>query len=107
MGRSDQRFEYNSLSSEQGNSVAMCNLGYCYEKGIGTDENKTKAFELYEKSANIGNCPAMKNVGSYYEYGWGGVTKDLNKARECYTKAAAQGCTGAQKALDELNAQEE
>ena len=98
-------FEYLSLSAEQGNSTAMFNLGYCYDQGEGTDENKTKAFELYEKSANLGCCIAMKNVGVFYEDGLGGVTKNLNKAKEWYTKAAAQGDKAAQTNLDELNAQ--
>ena len=74
----------------------MSNLGYCYSQGEGTDVNKTKAFELYEKSANLGFCTAMCNVGNYYKKGWGGVAKDLNRAREWYTKAAAQGHTKAQ-----------
>ena len=100
-----KRFEYYSLSSEQGNSVAMCSLGYCYSNGVGTDVNKTKALEWYEKSANLGSCVAMNNVGMYYHNGFGGVTKDLNRAREWYTEAAAQGNTDAQIELDELNAQ--
>ena len=33
-----------------------------------------------------------------------GVTKDLNKAKEWYTKAAAQGHKKAQTHLDRLNA---
>ena len=32
-----------------------------------------------------------------------GVTKDLNKAREWYTKAVAQGDAEAQNCLDRLN----
>ena len=99
-----KRIEYYSLSAEQGNSLAMLNLGYCYSKGEGTDVNNTKAFELYEKSANLGYCNAINNVGVLYKYGWGGVTKDLNKAREWFTKAVAQGHTEAQINLDELNA---
>jgi hypothetical protein len=99
----EKRFECHSLSSEQGNSMAMLNLGYCYSKGEGTDVNKTKAFEWYEKSANLGCCTAMYNVGMYYQHGRGGVTKDLNKAREWYTKAAAQGSASAQEALNKID----
>ena len=46
----------------------------------------------------------MSNVGECYRDGIG-ATKDLVKAREWYTKAAAQGNTDAQIDLDELNAQ--
>ena len=41
--------------------------------------------------------------GNCYKNGWG-VTKDVNQAREWYTKAAAQGYANAQTALDRLNA---
>ena len=101
-----KRFEYYSLSSEQGNIRAMNSLGYCYEQGIGTDASKTKAVEWFEKSANLGYCVCMKNLGMYYKKGLG-VTKNLNKAREWLTKAADQGYTDAQTALDDLNNQQE
>ena len=44
----------------------------------------------------------MFNLGNCYKNGRG-VTKDLNKAREWYTKAAAQGHEQAQTELDSLN----
>ena len=80
----------------------MNNVGFCYYNGFGCDQNKTKAFEWYEKSAQLGYTSAMWNVGNFYEIGIG-VTKDLNKAKEWYTKAAAQGNVRAQEKLDTLN----
>jgi uncharacterized protein len=96
--------EWYAKSTEQDNSVAMNNLGYCYHLGIGVDEDKTKAFELYmyEQSALLGNSAAMFNVGVCYEDGEG-VTIDMNKAKEWYTKATAQGNTNAQTQLDLLD----
>ena len=86
----------------------MNNLGACYQHGQGVDEDKTKAFELYEQSALLGCSGAMTNVGAEYEAGrWQdgeGVTKDLNKAKEWYTKGAAQGNADSQNKLDALNA---
>jgi len=64
--------------------------------------NLTKVFEWYEKSAKLGYSRAMLNVGACYKNG-DGVTKDLNKATEWFTKAAAQGRVSAQAALDRLN----
>jgi len=64
----------------------------------------TKAFDyiLYEKSAHLGHNTAMYNLGTCYE-GGRGVTKDLNQARDWYTKAAAQGYyANAQPQLDRL-----
>ena len=46
----------------------------------------------------------MYNVGACYQLG-SGVAKDLNKAKEWYTKAAAQGQPNAQPRLDLLNTQ--
>ena len=100
--------EWYSKSSEQKNPVAMNNLAACYQHGEGVDEDKTKGFELYEQSALLGCSSAMTNVGECYEDGrWQdgeGVTKDLNKAKEWYTKGAAQGNADSQNKLDALNA---
>ena len=75
-------------SVEQGNSVAMNSLGYCYNEGKGCDQNLTKAFEQYEKSAKLGYSAAMYRVGICYENGEG-VKRNSNKALEWYTKAVA------------------
>ena len=45
----------------------------------------------------------MSNLGYRYEQG-DGVTKDVNQAREWFTKAAAQSQPNAQPNLDQLNA---
>ena len=44
----EKRFECHSLSSEQGNSMAMLNLGYCYSK---VDVDLVQAMNWYKKSA--------------------------------------------------------
>ena len=49
----------------------------------------TGAVEWLKKSAQLGNSRAIYNVGNCYEKG-DGVAKDLTKAREWYTKAAAK-----------------
>ena len=48
----------------------------------------------------------MNNLGDCYKDGEG-VTKDLNKAKEWYIKAAAHGDEDAQEKLDELKFQQE
>jgi len=54
---------------------------------------------LYEQSALLGDSTGMYNLSICYEEGEG-VTKDLNKAKEWYTKAAAQGYEAAQTKLN-------
>ena len=46
----------------------------------------------------------MNMLGDINRDGELGLTKDLNNAREWYTKAAAQGHVAAQQSLDELDA---
>ena len=97
-------FELYIKASEQGNIFAMTELGNCYYRGQGCNEDDTngaKAVEWFEKSAHLGDSIAMANLGLCYEEG-SEVTKDLSKAREWYTKAAAQGHAGAQTQLDQL-----
>jgi len=83
--------EWYSKSSEQKNPVAMNNLGTCYRRGEGVDKDKTKALELYKKSALLGYCRGMRRR-----------IKDMNKAKEWYTKAAAHGDADAQTKLKNL-----
>ena len=71
-------------------------MGFSYTNGLGCERNESKAVELYERSAHSGNSGAMYNLGRGYEYGYG-VTIDLNKAREWYTKALAQSDEGEHK----------
>ena len=47
----------------------------------------------------LGNSTAIYNVGVFYAEGRG-VTKDINKAKERYAKAAAQGHDDAKTQLD-------
>src|SRR5581483_4166746 len=73
-----------------GNTNAICNLGYCYANEIGTDINKQKAFELYQKAADLGNASGINNLGNCYA---DEIGTDINKqkALELYQKAADLG----------------
>ncbi len=77
-------------------------LGYCYSNGIGTNIDKQKAFELYEKAANLGNETAQYNLGVLYENG-DGIEKNIDKAIYWYVKSAKQGDQDAQNRLEKLN----
>ncbi|GES91007.1 kinase-like domain-containing protein [Rhizophagus clarus] len=65
-------------------------LGCCYDSGIGTDIDKEKAFELYQKAANLGNSHGISNLGWYYEKGFIACI-DKKKAFELYQRAADLG----------------
>jgi TPR repeat protein len=57
---------------------------------------------MYTYLEKLGNSLGMCNVGTCYENGVG-VAKDMNLAKEWYSKAAAQGYDRAQVALGNLS----
>ncbi len=77
-------------AAENGNLNAKIQLGYCYEKGIGTEINKEKAFELYKEAAENGNLNAKIQLGYCYEQGIG-VEVNKEKAFELYNEMAKKG----------------
>lgn len=85
-------------SAEQGNPLAQCNLGWCYETGNGVTKDYNQAVDWYRKSAEQGEAVAQRNLGMCYEYGYG-VEKDYNQAVNWYRKSAEQGHADAQCSL--------
>ena len=76
-------------------------LSYCYETRIGTNVNKKKAFDLYQKAANVGNSQAQYNLAFMYEFGYG-TAIDMNKAFHWYKKSAEQGNEEANNRMDDF-----
>lgn len=62
-------------------------LAYCYDEGLGVEQNYTEAFELYLKSAEMGDAIACYNVGDYYAEGRPGVEISLIEAHRWFVKA--------------------
>ncbi len=88
-------FLYYTASAEKGNAAAMCNLGFCYERGIGTPKDLQCATYWYRKAAEGGNPTAQCNIAYCYEAGMG-VAKEPQKAFYWYNQAAAQGVVRAE-----------
>ena len=93
--RFKKAFSWYKKSAEQGFAQAQCQLGYCYHKGYGCDQDDCKAFEWYTKSTEQGYAPAQLNLGCCYDEGKG-CDQDYNKAFEWYKKSAEQGYAPAQ-----------
>ena len=85
-----QAFELIEKAAAQDLPEAVCQLGYCYEKGFGTQVNLLRAFENYKKSAEMGVAAGQNNLGYMYEHGFG-TQRDPVKAVACYEQAARQG----------------
>lgn len=81
--------------ANRGKRIAQFNLAVCYEKGEGTRQDSTKAFEWYQKAAFQGHTEAQFNLALYYQKGKRTI-QDLSKAFEWYQKAALQGHIEAQ-----------
>ena len=90
------------IAAEQGYADAQCNLGYCYERGLGVEKDPKEAVKWYRKAAEQGFARAQYNLGLCYEYGTG-VEKNPTEAVKWYRKAAEQGYERAKSALQRLN----
>ena len=90
---------YRQLAKD-GNTDAQVNLGICYMKGMGVEQDNKKAFNLFKTAAaqrqrgallpaEQGNVYAQSNLGICYRKGLG-VQQDFNQAFKWYKKAAEQ-----------------
>ena len=66
-----------------------------------TNEDYSRAFFLYRPLAENGDASAQYKLGLMYENGQG-TKRDMEKAREWYEKAAANGDEEAKEALKNL-----
>lgn len=84
----DLCYKYYLMAAEQGNSLGENNLGWCYEKGYGVEQNYEEALKWYEKSAAQNNGYGASNAAHMYLMGLG-VEPDMDKALH-YTIIGAQ-----------------
>ncbi len=77
-------------SAEAEDPRGMNALGYCLQRGIGTEQDYKAALKWLEKANVAGNAEGANNLGNSYCLGWG-VGVDESKALELYRKAAEAG----------------
>ena len=85
-------------AAEQGYAIAQYKLGYCCEKGIGTEKNDKEAVNWYRKAADQEVVEAQNCLGHFYLYGEG-VEKNYAEAAKWYRKAAEKGHAESQSQL--------
>jgi len=85
-------FLYYTQSAESGYAKAQANLGYCYDKGIGTRINLTEAKRWYKRSAEQGNLIGQINYAQkLLDEGIKTKTRSIiETAREWFKKAYEQ-----------------
>jgi TPR repeat protein len=88
--------------AEQGDPEAALKLGLLLNNGSVSTEAYGQASRWFQKACELGSLPGCHNLGIAYEYGNDGVVKDLNKAYECYLKAAERGYMQSQYNLSSL-----
>ena len=79
----------------KGDAIALCNLGYRYEKGNGVPQDYTEALKWYRRAAKQGQASAQCNLGQMYYHGKG-VRTNLPEALKWFLKAANQDDASAQ-----------
>ncbi|MCQ2914952.1 MAG: sel1 repeat family protein [Alphaproteobacteria bacterium] len=87
--------EFNRLISTENNEEARYQLALLYEQGIGLEENKDKALNMFKQAAQNGNEKAALKLGNAY-YTGKGLEKNYADAINWYMKAAQKGNYAAQ-----------
>ena len=86
----DKAVRYYQMGADLNNPEAICNLGYCYEKGQGVILSFKKATELYRQAAAMNHPRATRMLAACYLEGTG-VDKDVNEALKLFSTAAELG----------------
>lgn len=88
------------LAAAAGEPVALFNLGYTYEKGLGVDRDPEISVQWYDRAAVLRNAAAQKGVADFLEDGLRlNGHADVAEAMRWYAAAAAQGYPLAQSNL--------
>lgn len=91
--------EWYAKAAKQGHIISQNILEERHAQELAASDESP--FALFEKKARAGDAQAMFIVGRYYEEGIG-IAKDIEKAKEWYTKAKKRGNAAARKALEDL-----
>lgn len=89
-------------AADMGNEAAQVTLGAQFMQGTGgLSKNPEEALVWFKKASEKNYPPAIYQMGAAYEFG-AGVSKDIDTARDYYTKAAKSGLKDAEVALSRL-----
>lgn len=87
--------------AEDGDAGALVALGQMYEKGLSTEPDYFRAYDLYEAASEEGDALAPYRLGELYARGFG-VARDYGEAARWYALAGARGNAAALVALGRL-----
>ena len=95
-----------TIAAELGHAGAACNLGYCYQEGIGCKKDPRLAVKYYRMGAELGSSAAKLNLGVCYLKG-AGVPYSYKEARACLVFAKEHGHASAEGLLKEMEARKQ
>ena len=72
-------FEYFRRAAAQRDPNGFINLGTCYLRGLGCDQDMVMAFGCFKSAAEAGHPEGMDNVSACYQFGHG-VKKDAERS---------------------------
>ncbi len=96
------RLDQLSAKASSGDAAAACELGQIYLDGDGVKKSNKTAFTYFRQSAELGNAEGMYMTGWCYRMGRG-TSKNLDLAKEWWTKAAAKGHSRAIRDVKEFD----
>ncbi len=79
-----------ALSASMGYTPASVALGFCYEEGLGVQQDRRRAFLWYERAAKEKDAMAEYRVGRCYLHGIG-VNRNFKAAHAYLRRAASAG----------------
>ena len=94
-GRYAQAMKIWQPLADDGDAVAMFNIGVLHAQGLGLSQDATVAVDWYRKAADRGYAPAQFNLGASYHNGHG-VKRNDELAASWWQLAADQGEVQAQ-----------
>ena len=86
-GAEETAFECYKAACKLGNTVAMGNLGYCYQFGKGVKINYRLAAYCYERAGERDDPRSLMTLGDFYYKGKGDIPKDPVRAVQYFQRA--------------------
>ncbi len=93
----DTPIETLKTQADAGDAQAQFEIGKFFQVG-GVTQDYAQARIYYKKASEQNHIDAILRLGNMYEEGEG-MDKNIAKAVECYTKAAALGCVEAKETV--------